>query len=45
MKQNRKDNFIIVRVTKEEKDKLVIDSKKRMFTITEWVRKIMGLDK
>lgn len=45
MKLNRKDNFIIVRVTKEEKDKMVIDSKKRLFTISQWVRRLIGLDK
>lgn len=45
MSKEKRDNFIIIRVTKTEKDKLVVDSQKRVFTISQWVRKLMGLDK
>lgn len=45
MSKEKRDNYIIIRVTKEEKDKIVIDSKKRYFTISQWVRRLLTLDK
>lgn len=45
MKLNRKTSFIIIRVTKEEKDKFVSMANKFSQNLSEYVRKILGLDK
>lgn len=44
MKQNRKTSFIIVRVTQEEKNKFVNLASKFSQNLSEYVRKILGLD-
>lgn len=45
MKQNRKDNFIIIRVTKIEKDYLVKKAEKLAVSITDLIRRMLDLNK
>lgn len=45
MKLNRKTSFIIIRVTKEEKDKFVSLASKFSINLSEYVRRALGLDK
>lgn len=43
MKKNRKTSFIIIRVTQEEKDKIVRDADKVGISITNKIRNMLGL--